>query len=178
MEAEELARKQLVDLPRRIAHVCGVARRAAWVAEQMGVDRNLLVAASWLHDIGYASSLVTTGFHSLDGARYLRRLGVDSGVVNLVAHHSCALREAEERGLKDELLAEFPIDRSLPHDWLCYCDMTTGPDGQTLDVTERLAEIRSRYRSDDVVTRFVTKAEPEVAATVRQVEGRLAVQSR
>ena len=35
-----------------------------------------LVAAAWLHDIGYAPELVETGFHPLDGARYLRREGL------------------------------------------------------------------------------------------------------
>jgi hypothetical protein len=32
------------------------------------------VAAAWLHDIGYAPAIAEsgTGFHPLDGARYLR----------------------------------------------------------------------------------------------------------
>ena len=28
--------------------------------------------AAWLHDVGYAPSLVETGLHALDGARFLR----------------------------------------------------------------------------------------------------------
>ena len=67
----------------------------------------ILVAAAWLHDIGYAPELVETGFHPLDGARYLRRAGVDGQVVSLVAYHSCAQIEAEVRGLGDELASEF-----------------------------------------------------------------------
>ncbi len=31
-----------------------------------------LVAAAYLHDIGYAPELAITGFHPLDGARHLR----------------------------------------------------------------------------------------------------------
>lgn len=38
-------------------------------------DRDLLVAAAWLHDIGYAPELRDTGFHPLDGARHLEALG-------------------------------------------------------------------------------------------------------
>jgi hypothetical protein len=54
----------------------------------------------WLHDIGYAPELAGTGCHPLDGARYLRRIGVDEQVVSLVAYHSCARIEAEVRGLR------------------------------------------------------------------------------
>jgi hypothetical protein len=35
----------------------------------------LRLRAAYLHDVGYAPDLVTTGFHLLDGARYLRSLG-------------------------------------------------------------------------------------------------------
>ena len=31
-----------------------------------------MTAAAWLHDIGYAPAVDDTGFHPLDGARYLR----------------------------------------------------------------------------------------------------------
>jgi hypothetical protein len=63
--------------------------------------------AAWLHDIGYAPELVKTGFHPLDGARYLRRAGVNGLVVSLVAYHSCAQIEAEVRRLGAELASEF-----------------------------------------------------------------------
>ncbi|KWW98982.1 hypothetical protein LI90_612 [Carbonactinospora thermoautotrophica] len=38
------------------------------------------------NDIGYSPELVATGFHPLDGARYLRAAHVDEH--RLVAHHS------------------------------------------------------------------------------------------
>ena len=38
----------------------------------LGADADLIEAAAWLHDIGYALGLATTGLHQLDGARYLR----------------------------------------------------------------------------------------------------------
>jgi hypothetical protein len=44
-----------------------------------------MVMAAWLHDIGYAPELAVTGFHPLDGARFLRRAGADGQVVSLVA---------------------------------------------------------------------------------------------
>ena len=86
-------------LPRRWAHSLGVAKRARSLGAILGNDAELLEAAAVLHDIGYSPSIAATGFHPLDGARFLRdQEGADERVVRLVAHHSCALLEAEERG--------------------------------------------------------------------------------
>jgi predicted hydrolase (HD superfamily) len=126
-----------------------------------------------LHDIGYAPEIVDTGFHPLDGARFLRRSGVDEEVVQLVAHHSCARIEADERGLEDELVAEFPHEVTGLADALCFCDMTIGPDGEVLDVADRLAEIRSRYVPDHVVTRVVDRAEDEILAAAERTSAQL-----
>ena len=71
--AEHLARALLQEtLPRRWAHVQGVAARARSLAPVLGAGADLLEAAAWLHDIGYVPGLATTGLHQLDGARYLR----------------------------------------------------------------------------------------------------------
>lgn len=72
--------------------------------------------------------------------------------------------------------AEFAQERSLTADVLWFADMTTGPDGQDLDMLDRLAEIRQRYGTDHVVTRFWARAEPSIVDTVRRVEARLASQ--
>jgi hypothetical protein len=59
-------------------------------------------AAAWLHDIGYAPGLATTGLHALDGAHYLRNVQhADAMAWRLVGHHSCAIIEAGERGHRD-----------------------------------------------------------------------------
>jgi HD superfamily phosphodiesterase len=61
-DAARLAEKMLAaELPRRWRHVRSVARRARWTAKQLSLSEDL-VAAAWLHDIGYASDLVETGF--------------------------------------------------------------------------------------------------------------------
>jgi len=175
-DAAELAGKMLAEpLPRRWRHVRSVARRARWVAKELALSDDP-VAAAWLHDIGYAPELVETGFHPLDGARYLRRLGVDGPVVGLVAYHSCAQIEADVRGLGGELASEFsPADASLA-EALLYCDMTTGPDGDFMRPADRLVEIRGRYGPDHEVTRFVERAAPEILATAGRVEELLAAQ--
>jgi putative nucleotidyltransferase with HDIG domain len=160
-------------LPDRYAHVMGVASSAAQLADLLGISPHPLVSAAWLHDIGYAPALVGTKFHPIDGARYLARSGCDAEVVRLVAFHSGARVEAKMRGLLDTLLAEFdepdPDELAL----LTYCDLTTGPQGQEMTVDERLADIRERYASNDVVHRSIRDAEPELRRSIRAVEMRL-----
>ncbi|WP_411076374.1 HD domain-containing protein [Streptomyces sp. cmx-4-7] len=167
-------------LPRRWAHTRGVASRAAEVEAAMGKDAALLVAAATLHDVGYAPRLATTGFHPLDGARFLRdEHGADERLVRLVANHSFALLEAEERGLREELASEFPLlEEPLLVDALVYCDMTTTPDGGRTTAEDRVAEILGRYGDDSLVGRFIHRAAPEIFAAVERVEAALAAQPR
>lgn len=173
--AAELARKLLeIPLPRRWAHVQGVAAQARSLAPILGGDADLLEAAAWVHDIGYSPELADIGFHPLDGARYLRDFqGADPMLSRLVANHSCAILEAEERGLADVLSSEFPSPDPKLNDSLAYCDMTTTPTGQVVAVHDRLAEIVERYGPHDVVTRFIRKAEPELVSSVVRTGQRL-----
>ena len=72
--AQDLARTLLADaLPRRWAHVQGVAARARGLAPVLGTDADLLEAAAWLHDIGYAPGLATTGLPRTNAAVRLRQ---------------------------------------------------------------------------------------------------------
>ncbi|HYB17520.1 MAG TPA: HD domain-containing protein [Streptosporangiaceae bacterium] len=164
-DAAALAETKLAQaLPRRWRHVRSVARRARWVAKTLGLPDDL-VAAAWLHDIGYAPDLAETGFHPLDGARFLRKGGADDRLACLVAHHSCAVYEARVRGLADVLLAEFPPEDSATYDALVFSDMTTGPHGQHVTYTERIKEIRERYGPDHEVSRALELSEPDLSAT-------------
>ncbi|MCE7080702.1 HD domain-containing protein [Streptomyces sp. ST2-7A] len=169
-------------LPRRWAHSLGVAERARSLAPMLGDDAELLEAAAVLHDIGYSPDLVATGFHPLDGARYLRSLPeADERVIRLVAHHSCAHMEADARGLRTELETEFPREDALLNDALCYCDMCTTPDGTPTNPVDRINEIAGRYGDDSLIGRFIRRAEPEIlkatARTMTRVaESKLAVQ--
>ncbi len=174
--ARQVAEQALaVALPSRWIHVQAVAA-AAKRLERVVPDSDVLVAAAWLHDIGYAPDIADSGLHALDGARWLVRHGWDEPVTELVANHSCALYEAQERGLAEALATEFPRRRTPTADALWYADMTTGPLGQTMTVRERLQEIRKRYGPDDVVTRFWRRAEPELLEAVQRTERRLARQ--
>ncbi|NUK24983.1 HD domain-containing protein [Streptomyces lunaelactis] len=179
--AHQVAEPELREpLPRRWAHSQGVARRAAELAEVLGDDADLLASAAVLHDVGYAPRLAVTGFHPLDGARFLRDIhAADERLMRLVANHSLALLEAEERGLRGVLEVEFPLlDDHRLVDALVYCDMTTTPDGQRTSVEARLAEIMDRYGADSVVGRFIRRASPEILAAVDRVEAALTAQPR
>ncbi|WP_240197782.1 HD domain-containing protein [Nonomuraea lactucae] len=161
-------------LPRRWAHTQGVAERAESLAPIFGADTDALIAASLLHDIGYAPDLVDTGMHQLDGARHLRDVaGAEGRLCRLVAYHSCADNEARQRDLFDVLAAEFDTERPDLARALTYCDMTTDPDGRHLDVRDRLAEIHLRYGRDHVVSRSITAATPCIVSSVRVVEAAL-----
>ncbi|HEX2894593.1 MAG TPA: HD domain-containing protein [Marmoricola sp.] len=166
------------DMQERYWHVAAVASRARSVNQCLAREDSALVAAAWLHDIGYAASVRSTGFHPLDGARYLARSGFDPQVVSLVAFHSAAAVEARLRGLHDELADEFhPPDRRLL-DLLTFCDMTTGPQGQSMTVDDRLEEILARYRAEDVVHQAISLSAAQLRTTVREVDDHLAAQSQ
>lgn len=162
-------------LPRRWSHSLGVAERARSLRLILGKDAELMEAAAVLHDVGYSPRIASTGFHPLDGARFLRdQEAMDERVVRLVAHHSCALLEAEERGLRKDLESEFELERPALVDALIFCDMTTTPDGECTTTQARLAEIIQRYGPDTIVGRFIQRAAPEIHAAARRVEDQLA----
>lgn len=166
------------DLPDRLAHVAGVAARANGVAQALGWEGEQLVAAAWLHDIGYAPSLRVTGFHPLDGARHLAELGYDPQVISLVAFHSGARVEAALRGLDGPLDAEFASPDPELLALLTYCDLTTGPRGQRMTVDERIADILERYDPEDVVHRSISSSTGQLRAAVREIDAQLAAQSQ
>ncbi len=172
--ANAVAERELADsLPRRWAHVQGVRERARGAAILFGPeDQGILLASAVLHDVGYAPALAKTGFHPLDGARYLRGLQGPTRLCALVAHHSCAYREAELRDLAAEL-ASWDDEATPLRDALWWADMTTTPDGEPTSVHDRIEEIQKRYGPEDLVTFFIRQAKPELVAAVERTEERL-----
>lgn len=169
----EASREHLRALPRRWAHVQAVAARAQAVTARLALDNSdEIVAAAWLHDIGYAADLAETGFHPVDGANFARRGGFPELVVALIAHHTGADIEADERGLTDEL-APLPVPPVDVLDVVTFADMTTGPDGSPVMAEDRVAEILSRYPADDPVARAVSRSAPALLAAITRVQARL-----
>ncbi|WP_405831889.1 HDIG domain-containing metalloprotein [Streptomyces sp. NBC_01176] len=173
--AAELAESLLPPLGNHWLHTQAVAARAREVSTAVSkADRDLLVAAAWLHDIGYAPQLRDTGFHPLDGARHLESLGAPARLVRLVAHHSGAVYEAEHRGLSAEL-AVYDREDSAVLDALIFADMTTGPAGQSFDFDARIDEILVRYEPESEVHSAISRARPYLGAAVERTWRRFAV---
>lgn len=152
----------MLDEDRR-AHSLAVGAKAARQVELVGVElRADLMTATTLHDVGYAWP--DTGLHALDGARFLKREGFSTVICRLVLCHTASHVEAEERGIDLGLFDAFEVDADLgqAHRVMWWADLTTGPQGQSVTVETRLAEIQRRYGPDDVVSRFIRKAEAEL----------------
>jgi putative nucleotidyltransferase with HDIG domain len=173
-DARELAQTLLESNRERWQHTIGVARRAESVAVTLADpgDAETLIAAAWLHDIGYAAPLRETGFHPLDGARHLARLGWPPRVVALVAHHSDACSVAQVQGLGAQLSA-YPREESAVADALTYADQTVGPNGRSMTLAERLVDMLQRHGPDSPNAVAHPIRESTLRAAVERVQRRL-----
>lgn len=168
--AADVSGELLKPLGRRWAHVRSVAARAHELSSVLfpAPDaRELFVAAAYLHDIGYAPAIAATGFHPLDGARFVRDAGWPEAAA-VVAQHTGARNEALLRGIN--LIEEFPFEDSLLYRAVSYCDLTTGPDGVRTTVDDRVSEIRERYGETHVVSRAILMGVPEFKAVESEIE--------
>ena len=160
--AQRLAEEHLESaLPRRFRHTAAVAERAQQLASRLlPTERaEVVVASAWLHDIGYAAELVDTGFHPIDGARFLTKDDAFEPLVGLVAHHTGALFEARERGLDDQL-ETYLVPNAAELAILSSADLCSGPDGVTVDPVDRIEEVLGRYASDHPVHRAINQSAP------------------
>ncbi|WP_052807376.1 HAD-IA family hydrolase [Risungbinella massiliensis] len=128
----------------RYQHILGVVQKANKSPE------------SYLHDVGYSPSLIRTGFHPIDGAIYALEHGFELDVIMAILFHGGADGEAQLHGGKIremyEKLSKFVTTSQQERiDFLTYCDIHTSPDGQTITIEERLADIWSRYNVETVV---------------------------
>ena len=172
-EARDLARDLLRQLPERWQHSAGVAHRAEELACTIGDDDpTLLVCAAWLHDIGYSAAIADTGFHPLDGARYLRRRGLPPRLCALIAHHSGAVYVAAAQGLALPL-ADFPREQTPLSDALTYADQTVGPNGRPMSVAERSADMLARRGGDSPNAKVHHLRGPYLLAVADRVRPRL-----
>jgi HD superfamily phosphodiesterase len=165
------AKRLLSPLGDRWKHVRAVGECARSVAPILDPeDGHYLVAAAYLHDIGYAPELQRTGLHQLDGARHIWSLGAER-LAHLVAHHSEARFEIRLRGFGEELAA-YEREESWVSDALTYCDLTTGPTGLRMTVEDRIAEVEKRYGKGEIVD-ALREATPFLVGAVQRTEGRL-----
>lgn len=170
-EARSIAERLLAPLGDRWRHARAVGQLAQEVGRILSdLDRRFLVAAAYLHDVGYAPSLRRTGLHQLDGASYVRSLGQER-LARLIAHHSESRFEVQLRGFGHELDL-YEREESWTADALTYCDLTTGPLGQPMTLEERIAEVEQRYGQGDIVS-ALRRATPYLTAAVASTQERL-----
>jgi HD superfamily phosphodiesterase len=156
-DAQALAATYLEQDSDRWQHVRAVASVARDLVAA-GAPLELEMAA-WVHDIGYAEPLARTGMHALDGARFLALVEAPPIVVGLVAFHTGAEFEADERGLLGKLLEFERPDQSLL-DQMILADMVSGPRGERVSVSRRLGDILTRYEPEHPVHRAVSLSGP------------------
>ncbi|WP_420326720.1 HD domain-containing protein [Mameliella sp.] len=130
----------------RLAHIRRVMELARRVEARQDFGGRLVIAAAY-HDIGYAETFAKTGFHPVDGAILARSDGCGAEVVDAVLHHSGA------RGLclrtRPDLAGHYGptcrmMDTALSRA-LTFCDNRSGPNGETLTLSQRIADIRQRH---------------------------------
>lgn len=131
-----------------------------------------LVAAAWLHDIGYSPIIATTGCHQVDGARYLADQGWNERLVALVAHHSGARFLPGPPGFAD-LMSRFLFEDTPVADALTYADQTVGPDGRSMSVPDRVAEAIARHGPGSPIARAGVVRIRYLLAAAGRVEDRL-----
>ena len=168
---QQIATDLLGRVGTRLPHTRAVARQARTASDLLPNPwRSTVVKAAWLHDVGYNPALNSTGFHPLDGARWLRAEGFCEDTCSLVAWHTGAIHEARERGLADELLAEFAPPPPSALDALTWADLTSSPSGGLVSPQVRLDEIMDRYEPGSVVRLAVAAGWKDLLESAERIE--------
>jgi HD domain len=168
---QRIATQLLADVGTRLPHTRRVAKQASMVSEFLEDRWSLaIVDAAWLHDIGHSPTVSSSGFHPLDGARWLRAKGFSEETCSLVAWHTGAIHEARERGLEDELRAEFAIPPASALDALTWADLTSSPSGDLVSPEARLDEIVDRYEPGSAVRLAIAAGLGDLLESTERIE--------
>lgn len=172
--ARELVEETMGRGTDRWLHAQGAADAARRVLPSIHPDdHDLLIAAAWLHDVGFGHPNPPTGLHSLDGAYLLRDKGWPERLVALVAHHSEARYGAAAMDLLDEL-NQFEREQGPVADALVYADMSSSTDGQPVTVNLRLSDLRYRHSEDELPMRIaMSSREPHLMLATARTEIRM-----
>jgi Cof subfamily protein (haloacid dehalogenase superfamily) len=158
---EEDAVRLVKELPiERQNHIQEVVRRSKrFQASSYIPQHGNLPLAAWFHDVGYASSIRTTGFHPLDGAAYLAASGAPDELIGAVFCHTGAFSEARSHSEAAQFYSLYDAEsfREPLADALTYCDLHSDPSGNPVTPAERLQEIVKRYGSDHPVTENINR---------------------
>lgn len=139
-------------------HSARAASVAAKLTRRIPTSRPAeVVAAAWLHDIGYAAGLKRTGFHPLDGALFLMTDDWPERVIRLVAHHSLAALEAPFYGVGHHL-GVIEVVNGPDADILVSADLSSGAGDPIPTVDQRLEAMRAADEALGLVPADVREA--------------------
>lgn len=130
----QVVRRAFRDLPNRLAHTLGTVRAARRLLRQHPALGREFLLAVWFHDIGYAKTIASTGFHPLDGATFLHSIGLPKAIVEAVLWHGEAGALAPARLRR---WYHTPPKSRKRIDAATYCDVTTDSDGRRCTLQER-----------------------------------------
>lgn len=171
---EAFVRTAFADQPERLRHILGVAERVRQSAREINarrqygaVDETVAYCAALVHDIGYLPLARDTGFHPLDGYRFLCAHGAAELARRIVAHSSSP-EEARLRGLS---LPEGTED--LAAHLLTYWDVRVKQGGEVVTYEERRRDILDRYGEESVVGRANGLARPRILRIIERIDGLL-----
>lgn len=157
--------------PARVKHVLEIAKRVRESAARVSmrgmhskIDLDLAECAALLHDIGYWPPIAHTGFHPIDGARFLEQEG-EQEIPRIIVGHSCSPEEGELRG--------FPgicSDPGLIAKLITYWDVQVQQGGAVVSYDERLQDILARYGTESIVGQANLKAKPRIETLLMEVK--------
>ncbi|MCL4392620.1 HD domain-containing protein [Patescibacteria group bacterium] len=174
MKASTLAIELLSNVGTRVEHSRAVAHQATFILPILNAPWNsTILDAAWLHDIGYSPSVISTGFHHLDGARWLKSHGWPTEVCRLVAWHTRAGTEAKLRHLITKLSTEFPQPPDMVQAALTWADLTSSPTGNLCEAENRIAEILKRYSPKTVVHKAISVNTRSLLMDVKLIKTKL-----
>lgn len=156
--ARARAAELFVESPDLFEHSARTAQVATDLALRIPRSRATdVVAAAWLHDIGYATSAQRTGFHPLDGALFLMADHWPERIVRLVAHHSLAALEAPFYGVGHHL-SVIEVVSGVDADILTTADLLAGPGSPPPSADARIQALRISDAAAGLVPEDVREA--------------------
>lgn len=130
--------------------------------------------AALLHDIGYSEEVNFTGFHPVDGYRFLRAKGYVKDILDVVLHHSLAredyLHNHSTKELEDykEIILSDRAQKIL--EIVSYADWHTDGQGNRVSVDGRYADILDRHGHNSKVGEFMLSIRPQIDDICKKVE--------
>lgn len=149
---------------RRLLHIHGVVNEAQAIGRHFPEVKDKLLEVAYLHDIGYSSKLVKTGFHPVDSAIFSLSLLSNEQVIKAVLFHSGAQGEAslvneQLTHLYQQFSSILTMEDEQLINLITYCDIQTSPVGTPLSMEYRISEILSRYDEQHVVHKNIKSME-------------------